>query len=199
MSSAGPTRTARRSRVGKVALVGWFVVTAMLSAGLLARHLLAMPVPAPTARLAAHLAVLRPSASHGWLAVHVINAECRCSRSIVDHLLASARPPGWVEVVLWVGSGAPPPALSDRFDVRRLTMAELAALEIEAAPLLLVVSPEDEIRYVGGYTSRKQGPAIEDLEILADARARRPVEGLPLFGCPISERLRTALARLPSP
>jgi hypothetical protein len=186
-----------RDRLGKATLVAWFAVLTLVSAGMLARHLLAMPAPSKTARLAQHLAELAPPRS--WLAVHVLDSECRCSNRVVAHLLATARPAGWVEVVLWVGDTEPSPELARRFDVRRVTAADLARYEIEAAPLLVAVTPDGEVRYAGGYTDRKQGPVFHDLEVLAAARASAAVATLPLFGCATSDRLKANLATLPTP
>jgi hypothetical protein len=189
-----------RFGIGRVALVLWFAMMTVVSAGMLARHLLAMPAPSKTARLGHHMLTLkRPGASRSWLAVHVLSSECPCSQRVVAHLLATPRPPGWSEIVLWVGGNDPSSELTDRFDVRRVTAADLASFEIEAAPLLVVVSPDGDVRYAGGYTDRKQGPVFHDLEILAAARGSADLPALPLFGCATSERLRTALAKLPTP
>lgn len=102
-------------------------------------------------------------------------------------------------MVLWVGPLAPPSALEHRFDVRRVTSDDLSRYGIEAAPLLVVLSPGGQIRYAGGYTERKQGPNIDDLRILDDARRPGVLASLPVFGCAVSDRLRRQLARLPTP
>ncbi len=185
-----------RDRAGKATLVVWFVVLTMFSAGMLARHLLAMPAPSKTARLGQHLAALHP---RSWLAVHVLSSECACSQRVVAHLLDSQRPAGWAEIVLWVGDVEPSAELVRRFDVRRVTAADLARYEIEAAPLLVAVTPDGDVRYAGGYTDRKQGPVFHDLEVLAAARASVELPSFPLFGCATSERLKDALANLPTP
>jgi len=189
-----------RNRVGKATLVVWFTVMTMFSAGMLARHLLAMPAPTRTARLGHHLSALqRPGAPPSWLAVHVLSSECTCSKRVVAHLLESQRPAGWTEIVLWVGDLEPSAELVRRFDVRRVTAADLARYEIEAAPLLVAVTPDGDVRYAGGYTDRKQGPVFHDLDILAAARASADLPSFPLFGCATSERLKSALANLPTP
>ncbi|HEX2673156.1 MAG TPA: hypothetical protein VHM25_19885, partial [Polyangiaceae bacterium] len=121
------------------------------------------------------------------------------SQRIVQHLVTTSRPTGWHEVVLWVGKGAPSAELLRRFDVRSLAPDDLARLGIDAAPLLVALDPNDSVRYVGGYTERKQGPAIEDLRLLADARRASVTTSLPVFGCAVSERLKQALSVLPGP
>jgi hypothetical protein len=171
----------------------------VVGAGLLARHVVALPAPNQDPRLSRSLRELRRAGTSGWLAVHVLYAECRCSQRIVAHLGSTQRPAGWQEVVLWVGETAPDPALVRGFDVRRSSPEQLAQLGVEAAPLLVVLAPSDVATYVGGYTDRKQGPDIRDLQIFRDAERSSPFSALPVFGCAVSERLKSALAALPAP
>jgi hypothetical protein len=68
---------------------------------------------------------------------------------------------------------------------------ELAArFHVQAAPLLAVLSDAGQIRYLGGYTDRKQGPLIRDREIMDGVRDRKQTPELPLFGCAVSQSLR---------
>lgn len=177
----------------------WFGAMVLLGAGLLAKHVVALPAPKEDQRLSRSLAPLRRAHDGRRLAVHVLYAECRCSQRMVAHLLSTVRPRGWEEVVLWVGERAPEPALTERFDVRRVAPEELARLGIESAPLLIALDANDQVAYVGGYTERKQGPAIRDLQILAEAERAEAPPPLPVFGCAVSERLKRALSALPAP
>jgi hypothetical protein len=45
------------------------------------------------------------------------------------------------------------------------------------------------VRYVGGYTPRKQAADIRDVQILAAVRAGERVVPLPTFGCAVGARL----------
>jgi hypothetical protein len=201
MPESQPSPSASRRRLGGLALTAWFVATLGLGAGLLARHAVALPALTAPDRVGATLGALRRPEDRGrFLAVHVLYAACRCSQRIVDHLVTTARPAGWSELVLWVGDEAPSPELSRRgFTVQRLTRAELSRHGVEAAPLLVAIDPEDHVRYQGGYTERKQGPVIADLRILEAARDATAAASLPVFGCAVSDRLQRALTRLPSP
>ncbi len=178
--------------------MAWFAAMVTLGAGLLARHVLALPGPSGT-RLAPGLSSLRRADQRGWLAVHVLYASCRCSQRIAAHLAGTNRPEGVSEIVLWAGDDPPPAALAAAFDVRRVSEAGLAELGVEAAPLLAVVAPSGEVRYAGGYTTRKQGPEVEDLAIIASARRAERLAALPVFGCAVSTRLQEQLSRLPVP
>jgi hypothetical protein len=189
-----------RGRVGGITLAAWFAAMLTVGAGLLARHVVALPAPANDSKLAASLQALRqPDEARVWLAVHVLYSECRCSQRIADHLLTTERPPDWSEIILWVGNLAPDPRLEQRFDVRRVGAADLARYGIEAAPLLVALDPEGRVQYAGGYSERKQGPVIDDLRILESARRPMRLATLPVFGCAVSERLQRQLAALPIP
>jgi hypothetical protein len=188
-----------RSRVGGVAIATWFGLMLAIGASLLAKHVVALPAPREV-RLEASMATLRhPEERDRWVAVHVLYAECRCSQRVVDQLLSTARPVDFAEIVLWVGEAEPPKDLDARFDVRRVKSRDLASYGIEAAPLLVAIDPVGHVRYVGGYTTRKQGPEIEDLRLLLLARDAQRVDSLPLFGCAVSERLKRDLSIFSSP
>jgi hypothetical protein len=193
------TLVASRAWFGRTILIAWFVVVTIGSAGLLARHALALPAPAPSSALGARLLALHGGVPGTWVAVHVLSGDCRCSRRIAAHLVSVARPPGWSELVLWVGDATPPSSLVQHFDVRRVDAASLAAAGIEAAPLLVAIAPNGDVRYAGGYTDRKQGPVDHDVEILTAVRSSLPPASFPVFGCATSDRLRAQLAVLPAP
>jgi hypothetical protein len=187
-------------RFGRLLLAAWFAAMVALGAGLMAKHVIALRAPAPDARLGAALGALRRPEDRGrFLAVHVLSGECRCSHLVVEHLASTVRPRGYVELVLWVGEEPPPDALAERgFVVRRVVARDLDAYGVESVPMLIALRPSDEVRYVGGYTTRQQGPVIEDLAILEAARAELRVPSLPIFGCAVGERLRRELSSLPS-
>ena len=169
-----------------------------LGSGLLAKHVVAFPEPR-AAELTLGIAKLRATREEQrWLTVHVLYSDCRCSRRIADHLVASERPADWSELVLWIGEDSPPKEMEARFDVRRLGSSDLARLGIEAAPSLVVVDPAGQVRYVGGYTDRKQGPVAQDVRIMNAVRQSQVVASLPLFGCAVSDRLKNDLAILPA-
>jgi hypothetical protein len=171
----------------------------LISVGLLAKHLVAMPVPeAHDPALAAVVAQTRGLRGIGdWLGVHVLYGECPCSRKIAEVLLdpARPRPQALTETLVLVGAD---PALEARaaaagFAVDVVSPEDLEARwGVQAAPLLVLADPADQVRYVGGYTARKQGPDVQDIEILTQLRADAPVAPLPLFGCAVSQALRAA-------
>jgi hypothetical protein len=188
-----------RSRLGRVALATWFGVMLALGAGLLAKHVVALPTPSHTTLEAALSGLRSDGEKDRWLAVHVLSSECRCSQRVAEHLASTVRPADYAEMVLWVGEGSVPQPLADRFDVRRIRNEDLARYGIEAAPLLISADPLGHVHYAGGYTSRKQGPEIGDRRLLREAQSSASVEALPLFGCATSDRLKRELSALPTP
>ena len=181
-----------------VVLSVWFIAMTGVGASLLARHVVPLPAPSAESALGRKLAWLRePHRPPTWLAVHVLASECSCSAQVLTHLTSTVRPGDWSEAVLWVGAGHPAPALGDHFRVHSETVQALAQQGIEAAPMLILISPEGETRYAGGYTDHKQGPVNHDLELMAQVRAATPPRVLPVFGCAVSDRLKRLLTLVP--
>lgn len=187
-----------RSRLGIAAF--WLWVPAMVLPGvyLMAGHLLTLPRPDqldPDVARAIE-AARAPEERGAWMAVHVLSAECGCSQRVLEHLVARGPVSGMREKVLFIGE---PTALTRRaraagFTVDLLTGDELAArYRLEAAPLLVVADPRDEVRYLGGYAERAGSPVIEDTSVFARLRAGESVAPLPIFGCAVSRRLQKTL------
>ena len=172
-------------------------------ATLSAAHLYALPKPAISdPALEAALVGLRGRADRDrWLAVHVLYAQCRCSARIVEHLAASRRPArGRVgETLLLVGDASDLRASVDRITARGIRVLATTAeqlrdrFHVEAAPLLLVVSPGGQVRYSGGYSDRKQSLALRDRDIIEELTAGGSAPELPLLGCAVSEQLQRLL------
>lgn len=128
--------------------------------------------------------------------VHVLYQRCACSRRIIDHLVAGARPQDMAERVVLVDAAADTvnELVAAGFHVDQVSAEALHAdWHIDAAPLLLVVDPAGTVRYAGGYTARKQGPVIADLDIVGRVRAGSAAESLPLFGCAVSRALQSSV------
>lgn len=168
----------------------------VVGAYLLAGHVFAMPTPPPDApALGSGLEGARPPGQKGWFALHVIYGECGCSRRIVEHLVARRPRADVGERIALVGNDPTLRAAltAAGYEVEGLEMDQLQErYGISAVPTLAVLGPDDTVRYVGGYTRRKRGPAIADDEILDGLLAGDQPEQLPVFGCAISRELRNA-------
>jgi hypothetical protein len=180
--------------IAKVLLGIWLVGGVLLGGALLIRHLVAMPTPAATdSTLRGALdAITTPSR---WREVHFLYRACTCSRRTIAHLLHDREPRDVDQLVVMVDDAGLPGPDDDRlrlagFRVELVTPEILHdRFHVEAAPLLVVLTPDDELAYVGGYNRHKQSPAYEDLQIVEDLRAQRAVAALPVFGCATSARL----------
>lgn len=191
--------TRRRVPFGRSLLVLWAAAAFVLSAYLLGSHLVALPAPQSVdPRLAAAVsAYARTHPGASGLMVHALYEGCRCSTNVVDHLVARG-PRAGRELVLLVG-GAGASTIDGRlraagFDTRVLNAEQLhEGYGIEAAPVLIVADGAGVVRYVGGYGDRKQSPIVRDVEIDERIARGETVAPLPLFGCAVSEQLRSSL------
>ncbi|MCR9159609.1 MAG: hypothetical protein ACE37F_04620 [Nannocystaceae bacterium] len=190
------TALQRWALVGGVAL--WAGFSIMAQTTLMAGHWYTLPSPDPgDGELQQSLAALVPARAEGsWAAVHVLYSACRCSQRVFDHLFESPRPDGVYETVLLVGADEEIErrAAAAGFDVRVLTPEALESeFGIVSAPLLLVLGPSAELRYAGGYTERKQGYDVQDVQIIETLQAGDDPAELPLYGCGVSKELQQLL------
>ena len=186
----------RWALAGGVAL--WAGLSIVAQTSLMAGHWYTLPTPDRTdVELQQSLAALVPAHAEGsWTAVHVLYSGCRCSQRVFDHLFESPRPDGVYETVLLVGADAQIErrAATAGFDVWVLSPEDLESrFGIVSAPLLLVLGPEAELRYAGGYTERKQGYDVQDIKILETLQDGDDPTELPLYGCGVSKELQQIL------
>ena len=111
--------------------------------------------------------------------------------------LAERRPlPDMTEAVVLVGANDEFERMirETGYELEVLTPSQLAqSYHVESAPMFAVLDPSGVLRYLGGYTERKQGPVIQDVTIVERLRSERPVAELPLFGCAVSRSLQALL------
>ncbi len=191
--------------MGKVSLLMlclWLGCATAIGGLLLASHA-ALPVP-PSGSQRLRIALEEVTAGQqGWRAVHVLYRACECSRRALSHLAASQRPAGVMETVLVVDDeqalGAEARAQERELRARGFRVVALGreALRrrfgLEAAPVFAVLRPDGDVGYLGGYTRSKQGPVLEDVQIIDALRADHVSSPLPTYGCATSARLANRL------
>jgi hypothetical protein len=186
----------RARAAGRAAVVLWAVVLSIFASIAGIRHWVSLPRPTDTAALGAAMASLRGPADLGTMVVHVLFAECRCSRRVVDALAYSRAPvAGRPEKVLLVGAlPEAERALAGRgIEVVHASAEELLArYQVESAPLFVVVSEDGRVKHVGGYTAHKQALVLRDRTTVDALERGETPAALPVFGCPVSDRLRRA-------
>lgn len=187
-----------RSLVARWTFWSWVCVSFVGAATLMVAHTYALPKPSTDdMQLQAAVAATRsPGAQASWRALHVLYTRCRCSQRILSGLFARRPLPQVSERIVLVGEHAEYERAARRagFEVDVLTPEQLVArYGAHAAPLFVVADPDDRLRYVGGYTERKQGLATRDVAILTALTAGSDAAELPLFGCAVSSSLRNLL------
>jgi hypothetical protein len=181
--------------IGKSMLAGWIVVTVVGLAALSVKHMASFPAPDEEALLSRAMLQLRRSSSSNFL-VHVIYAECSCSRALFAHLVARRPFAGAEEAILFVGADR---AKQESAKRAGFTFAAVSAQELgfrfglEAAPVLVVFDTAGRLRYAGGYYAHPAAITPLDERIYAQLAARAKVEPLPVFGCAVSSRLQKSL------
>lgn len=196
MNFSAPVERPRAARAaGQAAYWLWVVLLTLFGSVLGIRHWVALPRPTDHAALATAMAALRHPGQADLEVVHVLYADCRCSRRILDVLARREPVPGRTEKVLLVGDL---PETEKDVGARGLEIVHvraeelLARFHVESAPMFVVLDAENRVRYVGGYTEHKQGLLPRD-RVIADAIARgESPASLPVFGCAVSDRLRKA-------
>jgi hypothetical protein len=132
----------------------------------------------------------------GPLAFHFLYGDCPCSRRILKHVLARSPVAGSSERIVFVGNDPEmeEEAIQCGYEVDVVTPIELQTkYGIESVPLLVVTESTGEILYSGGYTSRKQSLDIHDKEIIEGIARGESMDDFPLYGCAVSEELKSII------
>jgi len=133
-----------------------------------------------------NIAALAPQP--GWRVVHLLAAECGCSQRVSEYLATRGPLEGIHEQVLFIGGANPfhnrDILLARGFGVE--TAGNLEPFDLRGVPLLIFISPKNEIAYMGGYGVG----SYRDAEIWKRLQAGSAVPLLPVFGCAIGANLK---------
>lgn len=180
-------------RLVRTLLGVWCVLMLAGGADLLGLHMIPLRGPSMDPAALASAIGSVPFASKGWRMVHVLYTDCRCSESVLEHLLERGVVAD-AETIVVVGTASAAATARMRargFEVLETTPAAASAdLGLEGAPMLVVVRPSGAIAYAGGYTRAKRAALVADLGIYRSIRAGGVVEPLPIFGCALDEQTR---------
>lgn len=183
----------REPRIVRVGLWVWFALMVVGGADLLGLHLVSLPGSSMSSAAFSSAVGRLPFAAPGWHMVHIVYDDCRCSESVLDHLVARGVVAD-AETVVRIGTH--PVAGVDRIRARGFTVLDLTPREAEdtlgvvGAPMLVVVQPTGAVAYAGGYTRTKQAALKADLAIYRSSRAGIAVTPLPVLGCAVNERTK---------
>jgi hypothetical protein len=189
---------APRRVAGRVVLAFWAAASLLVGSYTLAGHLIDLPAPrSGDPVLAGGLRALFPGARSSLWAAHVLYDRCGCSAR-VDQALRRRGPLAGVRETVVIVADQPAQIDGGRVeDLRRagFAVATLSSrdaarrLHVRAVPLLVILDDRDQVRYAGGYTGRER-TQLEDERLIADVRADRTPEALPIFGCATSNDLQ---------
>jgi hypothetical protein len=188
-----------RQTVARIAFFLWIPAVMVPGSYLLARHVLTLPKPAAAdPALVDALSRMRgPDDRDSWVALHVLYSKCGCSQRVLAKLLLRGASRQVRERIVYIGAEdteleSRARTLGYAFD--RVTHEQLVdRYHLESAPLFVVADPANRVKYVGGYTDRKQGEVIRDTDVLARLVQGQDVEALPTFGCAVSKKLQSAV------
>lgn len=178
-----------------VLLGGWFCGMSYVGACLMVGHWIALPHPTTDNHVwAQKISETRnENTEQEWTAFHFIYGDCPCSRRVLRKIMESNPQTNVFERVVLIG-GAPELARQAEqrgYEVDVVTLEQLVQkYGLESAPLLVVLDPDGQPCYAGGYTSRKQGLDVRHIEIISQLVAGNDYESLPLYGCAVSDSLK---------
>ncbi|MFT3713851.1 MAG: hypothetical protein QM817_39835 [Archangium sp.] len=143
------------------------------------------------------LEVSRPApeaaATPRWSMVHALSTKCGCSKRVLQHLVQRrAMTDVREEVALIDATPEWQTQLEDAgFSVVSLEAEQLRErFGVDAAPVLIIRSPDGALSYSGAYSQKRGAPPL-DVELLNRARAGETPEAMPLFGCAVSRELQS--------
>lgn len=181
--------------LGRFALPVWLIGLSVITSSLMVGHWITLPHPETGDRLPASVPVVFSDES-GTYTFHFLYGDCPCSRRVLRRVLDRDPISGANERIVLIGDDPEMESLavSKGFSVDVVTPPQLKSIYgVESAPLLVMTDKAGNISYSGGYTSRKQGPDIQDDKIIRDVIAGRSVDELPLYGCAVSANLKAIL------
>jgi hypothetical protein len=125
--------------------------------------------------------------------VHLLAADCGCSQSVSEYLSKRVPMKGVSEEAVFIGAADPfgnrDTLLARGFNTRSIRADDLLPFAVKGVPLLIFISPRDEIAYMGGYGMGGYKDAI----IWSQLSAGVPISPLPVFGCAVGQALKRGI------
>jgi hypothetical protein len=129
---------------------------------------------------------------HSWRAIHILAGRCRCSLHIAQHIASRGPLIGLHESVVLVGADRQISEVirSCKVPLTYITPAQgRDEFHVESTPYLILLGPEDSVRYTGGYTAdRNARTGYQDGAIWRTVSSGGTYTPLPIFGCAIPDR-----------
>lgn len=195
IQAVASTKRTRRL-LASAAIPVWAISMTLVVAYLMVGHWVPLPHPeaGETLSVESRRDVVMPEVE--WTAFHILNGSCPCSRRVLKHVTERDPLNGVVERIVLIEENAETLRLlvNAGYLVDCVTPAELKKkYGVESAPLLVVTDSSGTIVYAGGYTSRKQGLDFQDTRIIESVVLGNQPESLPLYGCAVSDSLKSII------
>lgn len=181
-----------KDSLGKIFLVLWVIVVVTVITFQMASHLLAMPLPKEVEKVRESL--LSYQNNKEWLYVHIIYDKCSCTNLLIEHLVERKKMKEATEVIMLIGGSSSYEDQLIKSGFKFVTMKKETVEKefgIEAAPILAVINGNGELKYLGGYFKTSAAKYPKDIEIISHINKGSEVEALPLYGCAISDVLKS--------
>jgi hypothetical protein len=131
-----------------------------------------------------------------WQAIHLLSTSCSCSRGVAEHLIERGPLSNLKEHIVLAGQDE---TLESRLKVAGFYVCNLdqetvaQRYRIAGAPWLVIVSPQGQVRYQGGYAPAHARRDYQDEQIWASLFHGRSAESLPVLGCALGKRLQRSI------
>lgn len=174
----------------------WAGLLSIVVSSLMAGHWVTLPHPEAGERLAMDVQLDGTGDATSIATFHFLYGDCPCSRRVLSHVIRRKAIDHANERIVLIGEDPQQQlaALNAGFEVDLVKPdALMERYGVESAPLLVVTRADGTILYSGGYTKRKQGLDYRDTEVISNALVGKVLDGLPPYGCAVSERLQNII------
>jgi hypothetical protein len=184
------TTITRHLRSPKTLLLVWAVAALVVGSALTSYH---QPMLAPGETV---VAIAGNPAAPQWQAIHVLSGACGCSQRVMRNLLARGPMAGSLEQII-IADGDDSYLPGTELLLQQLKEAKFQFSHrrsedlvrdtgMRGVPLLVIVSPNRTVAYLGGYGMNGDQTSV----ILTRAMAGKVGTPLPIFGCAVGGRIR---------
>lgn len=181
-----------KDTLGKGILIFWVFVVVIIFTTKMASHLIALPAPENDRDLVNNLHSLVPIPS-SWTAIHIIYKNCSCTAGLIRQLKKRGKYSEISELVIYVGNdkNQQDSLLKAGYNVYNVSEEVLISVTgIETSPVLIILDSVGQVKYLGGYFEGSEAIFSLDLKIIKNSIEKKTFTALPIYGCPLSDRLK---------
>ena len=142
---------------------------------------------------------LKFSQDNNWQIIHFIGGECKCSEFLTEYLEKRGPSDEFSEKIVIFDDLEDKKSFYQRlskkgFNVYKRDYDKTSnENKPEGIPLLVIASPEGDVKYEGGYSDKMLNPfsKIKDLELAKSHKNNeKDIKTLPAYGCYLSKKYK---------